>query len=282
MLKIGKYTVEEIKTGTFALDGGAMFGIIPKPLWEKTNPPDEKNRIQLGARCLLLQSDSKKILLETGIGNGWDDKFNSIYKVNQSENNLFISLKEKGITPSDITDVILTHLHFDHVGGAVIFEDGKPLPTFPNANYFVQKEHFEYSQNPSEKDKGSFIKNRFLPLVEHGVLKTINDTQFDDEIEFIIVNGHTVSQQLIKLSDGNQTYLYAADLIPFYSQIPVVYLMSYDIYPLKTIAEKNKYLSLAVEEDWKIIFGHDPNIALATVQQTDKGFAHKELFTELK
>ncbi|KUG24811.1 beta-lactamase-like [hydrocarbon metagenome] len=282
MLKIGKYTVEEIKTGTFALDGGAMFGIIPKPLWEKTNPPDEKNRIQLGARCLLLQSDSKKILIETGIGNGWDDKFNSIYKVNQSENNLFISLKEKGIAPSDITDVILTHLHFDHVGGAVIFEDGKPLPTFPNANYFVQKEHFEYSQNPSEKDKGSFIKNRFVPLAEDGVLNINDNDQFDDEISFIKVYGHTIAQQLIKLSDGNQTYLYAADLIPFYSQIPIVYLMSYDIYPLKTIAEKNKYLSLAVEEDWKIIFGHDPNIAMATIQKTDKGFAHKELFNELK
>ncbi len=282
MLKIGKYTVEEIKTGTFALDGGAMFGIIPKPLWEKTNPPDEKNRIQLGARCLLLQSDSKKILIETGIGNGWDDKFNSIYKVNQSENNLFISLKEKGIAPSDITDVILTHLHFDHVGGAVIFEDGKPLPTFPNANYFVQKEHFEYSQNPSEKDKGSFIKNRFVPLAEDGVLNINDNDQFDDEISFIKVYGHTIAQQLIKLSDGNKTYLYAADLVPFYSQIPVVYLMGYDIQPLKTIEEKKMYLSLAVDEEWKLIFGHDPIIAMATVQQTERGYTHKELFKELK
>lgn len=282
MLKVGKYTVEEIRTGTFALDGGAMFGIIPKPLWEKTNPPDEKNRIQLGARCLLLQSDSKKILIETGIGTGWDDKFKKIYDVDQSENDLYQSLGKKGIVPSDITDVILTHLHFDHVGGAIVFENDKPDPAFPNAKYHVQKEHFEYSLNSSDKDRGSFIKDRFLPLMEEGVLKTIDIDQFDDEISFIKVYGHTIAQQLIKLSAGNQTYLYVADLVPFYSQIPIVYLMGYDIQPLKTIEEKKKYLSLAVEEDWKLIFGHDPNIAMATVQKTDKGFTHKELFNEIK
>lgn len=281
MLKIGKYSIDEIKTGTFALDGGAMFGIIPKPLWEKTNPPDEKNRIKLGARCLLLQSDSKKILIETGIGNGWDEKFKKIYSVDQSDNDLFKSLNEKGIEPSEITDIILTHLHFDHVGGSVIWENGKPVPAFANAKYHVQKEHFEYSQNPTDKDRGSFIKNRFLPLAEEGVLNITSDLQFDDEIEFIKVYGHTISQQLIKLSDGNQTYLYAADLIPFYSQIPIVYLMGYDIQPLKTVEEKKKYLSLAVEEEWKLIFGHDPNVAKATVQKTDRGFTHKELFGEL-
>lgn len=282
MLKIGKYTIDEIKTGNFALDGGAMFGIIPKPLWQKTNPADEKNRITLGVRCLLLQSDNKKILIETGIGNGWDEKFEKIYRVDQSDNDLFKSLNEKGIRPGDITDVILTHLHFDHVGGGVIFEDGKPIPAFPNAKYHMQKEHFEYSKNPSDKDRGSFIKNRFIPLAEEGVLTATDELQFDDEIEFIKVNGHTISQQLIKLSDRNQTYLYAADLIPFYSHIPIVYLMGYDIQPLKTIEEKKKYLSLAAEEDWKLIFGHDPDIAMATVQITDKGFTHKELFTELK
>lgn len=282
MLKIGKYTIEEIKTGTFALDGGAMFGIIPKPLWEKTNPADEKNRITLGARCLLLQSDSRKVLIETGIGYGWDEKFEKIYRVDQSQNDLFNSLKEKNVLPEDITDVILTHLHFDHVGGSVIFENGKPVPAFPNAKYHIQKEHFEYAQNSSDKDKGSFIKNRFMPLAEKGVLNLSNQLQFDDEIEFIKVNGHTIAQQLVKLSDGNQTYLYAADLVPFYSQIPIVYLMSYDIQPLKTVEEKKKYLSLAVEENWKLIFGHDPNVAMATVQKTDKGFTHKELFNELK
>lgn len=282
MLKIGKYSIEEIKTGTFALDGGAMFGIIPKPLWDKTNPADDQNRIKLGARCLLLKSDSKKILIETGIGTGWDEKFKKIYDLDQSENDLYQSLKKKGIVPSDITDVILTHLHFDHVGGAVLQENSKFIPAFPNAKYHVQKEHFEYSLNSSDKDRGSFIKDRFLPLMEEGVLNTIDIDQFDDEISFIKVYGHTIAQQLVKMSDGNQTYLYVADLVPFYSQIPIVYLMGYDIQPLKTIEEKKKYLSLAVEEDWKLIFGHDPNIAMATVQKTDKGFTHKELFNEIK
>lgn len=281
MLKVGKYTVEEIKTGTFALDGGAMFGIIPKPLWDKTNPADDKNRIKLGARCLLLQSDSKKILIETGIGTGWDDKFKKIYDVDQSENDLYQSLGKKGIVPSDITDVILTHLHFDHVGGAIVIENDKSVPAFPNAKYHVQKEHYDYALNSSYKDKGSFITNRFVPLAEEGVLNFTNVDQFDDEISFIKVYGHTIAQQLIKLSDGIQTYLYTADLVPFYSQIPVVYLMSYDIQPLITIEEKKIYLSMAVDEDWKLIFGHDPNIAMATVQKTDKGFTHKELFNEL-
>lgn len=281
MLKVGKYTVEEIRTGTFALDGGAMFGIIPKPLWDKTNPADDKNRIKLGARCLLLQSDSKKILIETGIGTGWDDKFKKIYDVDQSENDLYQSLGKKGIVPSDITDVILTHLHFDHVGGAIVIESDKSVPAFPNAKYHVQKEHYEYALNSSDKDKGSFITNRFVPLAEEGVLNFTNVDQFDDEISFIKVYGHTIAQQLIKLSDGNETYFYVADLVPFYSQIPIVYLMGYDIQPLKTIEEKKIYLSMAVDEDWKLIFGHDPNIAMATVQKTDKGFTHKELFKGL-
>jgi len=281
MLKIGKYTVEEIKTGTFALDGGAMFGIIPKPLWERTNPADEKNRITLGARCLLLQSESKKILIETGIGNGWDEKFEKIYRVDQSNNNLFNSLQSKGIKPEDITDVILTHFHFDHVGGSVVFENGEPIPSFPNAKYHIQKEHFDYAQNSSDKDKRSFLKDRFIPLAELGMLNATNESQFDDEIEFVKVDGHTISQQLIKLGDSSQTYLFAGDLIPFYSQIPVVYLMGYDIQPLKTVEEKKKYLSLAVEEEWKLIFGHDPNVAMATVQKSERGFTHKELFEKL-
>ncbi len=281
MLQVGKYKIEEIKTGSFALDGGAMFGIIPKPLWEKTNPADDKNRIQLGVRCLLIQSDSKKILVETGIGNGWDEKFQKIYKVDQSETDLMLSLKEKGIDPSEITDVILTHLHFDHVGGAVIFENGNPQPAFPNATYHIQKEHFEYSQNCSDKDRGSFINNRFLPLIEEGVLNLLTQNRFDDTIEFILVNGHTRAQQLLKLKDSGQTYLYAGDLIPFHSQIPIVYLMGYDIEPLKTVEEKKKYLTQAVDEEWKLIFGHDPKVAMATVQKTEKGFIHKELFESL-
>lgn len=281
-MQIGKYKIEEINTGTFALDGGAMFGIIPKPLWEKTNPPDDKNRIILGGRCLLLQSDSKKILIETGIGNSWDEKFDKIYRVDHSENDLIKSLKQKGVDPSQITDVILTHLHFDHVGGAVIFDNGKPVPAFSNAKYHVQQKHFEWAKNPSDKDKGSFITNRFMPLAEEGMLNLLRDTQFDDEIEFIIVNGHTISQQLIKLSDGNKTYLYASDLIPLHAQIQIPYIMSYDIQPLETIKEKKQILSKVVDEDWKIIFGHDPEVAIATVQKTNKGFAVKERFSELK
>ena len=148
-------------------------------------------------------------------------------------------------------------------------------------NITFKKNILRYSQNCSDKDRGSFINSRFLSLAEEGLLNLLTETQFDDEIEFVLVNGHTKAQQLIKLSDGNNTYLYASDLIPFYSQIPIVYLMGYDIEPLKTIEEKKKHLTKAAEEDWKLIFGHDPNVAMATVQKTEKGFTHKELFESL-
>ena len=280
MIQVGKYKIESIETASFALDGGAIFGIIPKTLWEKTNQADEKNRIPLTARCLLLQSDSKKILVETGIGREWDDKFKSIYKVDDT-NDLIESLKIKGVFPEDITDVILTHLHFDHVGSAVTYENNKLVPAFPNAKYHVQKKQFEWAQNPSDKDRGSFIKEKFIPLAEEGVLQLWTDTQFDDEIEFIIVNGHTIAQQLVKFSDGNDTYLYAADLIPVYAQIQIPYIMGYDIQPLETVKEKKLILPKAVEENWKLIFEHDTSTAMATVKRTDKGFMVKERFQEL-
>ncbi len=276
-MQIGKYKIDYVETGTFALDGGAMFGIIPKPLWGRTNPADEMNRITLGARLLLLQSDSKKILVDTGIGSDWDDKFRRIYNVDQSEKSLQSSLAKQNIKHEDITDVILTHLHFDHTGGSTKLVDGKWIPAFPNAKYYVQKKHFEWAKGPSERDRGSFIPERFLPLNEHGVLELLdNKLEFDDEIEFILINGHTFSQQMIKISDSSNTVLYCADLMPCTSHIPIPYIMSYDLQPLMTLQEKKDTLAKAVEGEWKLFFEHDPFTAMVTVQQTNKGFAVKE------
>ena len=228
-MKIGKYTLHVINSGYFGLDGGAMFGIIPKPLWQKTNPPDEANRIKLATRNLFLTDGGRKILIDTGNGNKWDEKSKSIYGFDFTDS-LEGSLKELNLSPSDITDVILTHLHFDHTGGSTKIENGKIVPTFPNAKYFVQKKNYEWAMNPSERDRGSHLKNNFEPLMEEGVLTLIGGEEtFDDEIEFVIVNGHTYAQQLIKISDSSNTILYCADLFPTTSHIPLPYVMAYDL-----------------------------------------------------
>jgi glyoxylase-like metal-dependent hydrolase (beta-lactamase superfamily II) len=278
-MKIGKYTVHIIESGYFGLDGGAMFGIVPKPLWEKTNPADKQNRIKLATRNLLLISGSKRILVDTGMGNKWNEKNKEIYAVDQATSSLGKSLSELNLKPEDITDVILTHLHFDHTGGSTVINNDKPEPAFPNATYYVQKENYQWAANPSEKDKGSYIKDNFVPLKEAGVLMQIEgEKQFDDEIDFIIVNGHTFGQQMLKISDSSNTFLYCCDLFPTTSHIPIPYVMGYDLQPLVTVEEKKRILKTALDEDWKLFFEHDPETAYATVTSTEKGIRIKEKF----
>ncbi len=281
-MKIGKYELKIINSGYFWLDGGAMFGIIPKPLWEKTNPPDSANRIKLSTRNLLLLNGNRKILIDSGMGNKWDAKSKSIYSINQDEFSLNKELGKAGISAGEITDVIITHLHFDHTGGSIKLENGKLIPAFPNAKYYVQKKNYEWAVNPSERDRGSYIKENFVPLFEAGLLNLIdNNIDFDDEIEFLVVNGHTFSQQIVKISDSSSTVLYCGDLIPTSSHIPIPYVMAYDLQPLMAVQEKKNILSQANEEQWKLFFEHDPEFALATIKRTDKGFQVDEKFREL-
>lgn len=280
-MKIGKYEIKIVLSGFFGLDGGAMFGIIPKPLWEKTNPADSSNKVTLATRNLLLQSDRKNILIDTGMGNKWSEKEKSIYSVEENIS-LESALKNHNLKKEDITDVILTHLHFDHTGGSTEIENDKLIPAFPNAKYFVQKQNFEWAKNPSDRDKGSYIKQNFMPLFENSVLNLIDgETYFDDEIEFLIINGHTFGQQMIKISDSKNTLLYCADLLPFVSHIPLPYIMGYDLQPMVTLNEKKKFLQLALEENWKIIFEHDPEVAMVTLKSTDKGIRVNERFDSI-
>ena len=280
-MQIGKYKLSVVNTGYFRLDGGAMFGIIPKNLWGKTNPPDDQNRIKLATRNLLLEKGEKKILVDTGMGYKWDEKAKKIYDIDPQKNSIEISLNEFNLKPEDITDVILTHLHFDHTGGSTKSENGKIVPTFPNAKYFVQKKNFEWAMNPSDRDKGSYIKDNFEPLYEEGMLNLLSDEKFDDEIDFIVVNGHTFGQQLLKISDSKNTILYCGDLFPTTSHIPLPYVMGYDLQPLITITEKKKILPAAVDENWKLFFEHDPETVLATVVNTDRGFKIGDKFDKL-
>ena len=271
-MKIGKYKLSIIESGSFGLDGGAMFGIIPKPLWQRTNLADDANRVRLATRNLLLESDTRKILIDTGMGSKWDEKSKNIYAIDE-RHSLSSALSEKGLKPDDITDVILTHLHFDHTGGSTILVNGKLEPAFPNANYFVQKQNYDWARNPSDRDKGSYIKDNFLPLYEEGVLNfIIGNAEFDDEIKMIVINGHTFGQQMVKISNGSDTFLFCSDLMPFVSHIPLPYIMGYDLQPLVTLEEKKKYLKLALDENWKLFFGHDPEIAFATVKKFGEGY----------
>ena len=280
-MKIGKYQIHITNSGYFYLDGGAMFGIIPKPLWEKTNPADEANRIKLSTRNLLLISEDKKILVDTGMGKKWLGKSSEIYRIDQNEFSLKSSLAALQIKSDDITDVLLTHLHFDHTGGSTEMIDGKLYPSFQNAKYHVSEKNFNWAMNPSERDKGSYIKDNFLPLFENGVLFLIKDKIFDDGIELIEVNGHTFGMQLIKISDSSNTILFCADLFPTSSHIPLPYVMGYDLQPLITVEEKKQILLKAVEENWILCFEHDPFYAFATVEKTETGFRVKEKFNEL-
>lgn len=270
-MKIGKYEIFSIKSGMFKLDGGAMFGVVPKVLWNKTNPADDLNRINLATRSLLLVSEKRKILVDTGIGNKFDEKFKNIYAVE----NLTIDevIKQKGINPDTITDVVITHLHFDHAGGSTKISGDEVIPTFRNAKYHIQKGHYEWALNPSEKDRASFLKDDFLPLQDFNQLVlTEGEFKLDDEIEIIVSNGHTPFQQHLKISDGKQTLFYCGDMIPTSSHIPYPYVMSYDLYPLTTIEEKKKILPQAYEENWILFFEHDPDISAVTLKESKKGF----------
>jgi glyoxylase-like metal-dependent hydrolase (beta-lactamase superfamily II) len=271
-MRIGKYDIISVNSGFFKLDGGAMFGIIPKPLWSKTNPADDLNRISLATRNLLLVSKSKRILVDTGMGNKYDEKSRNIYDIDQGEYTLEKSLMSAGYSADDITDVILTHLHFDHTGGSTAKDGDKLYPTFRNAKYHVSEKNFNWASNPGDRDRGSYLRENFIPLADEGVLCFLKDKYFDDEIEFLEVNGHTFGQNLVKISDTSGSLFYCADLFPFTTHIPLPYIMGYDLQPLVTLEEKKRILPQAVDEEWILFFEHDPVTAAAKVKLTDKGY----------
>jgi glyoxylase-like metal-dependent hydrolase (beta-lactamase superfamily II) len=273
-LKIGNYDVHAVDTGTFALDGGAMFGVIPWVFWSKTNPPDERNRVKMATRCLLIRGNGRIILVDNGNGDKWNAKLRDIYKIDTSEHDLHSSLKRLGVAFQDVTDVILTHLHFDHAGGSTTLADGHLEPTFPNATYYVQKKHWELSQCPSERDRASFRPEDYQLLMERKILKLLDgECELFPGVEVLVTNGHTAAQQHPKISDGTTTLFYCADLVPFISQVPYPYILGYDVRPLETLGEKKRIFPRAYEERWILFLEHDPDTQAIMLKQTEKGFA---------
>lgn len=278
-MKIGNYELTSIDTGRFWLDGGAMFGVVPWVFWSRTNPPDERQRIQLAARCLLIRGEGKTILVDNGNGNKWSDKIKDIYHLDNSQYSLERSLANAGIVPGEVTDVILTHLHFDHAGGSTKIVNGVLEPTFPNATHYVQKAHWEQSQHPTDRDRASFMKDDYMLLYERGMLKFVEGEQeILPGISVLVCNGHTTAQQLPLISDGKSTLLFLCDLVPTTSHIPFPYIMGYDLRPLVTLEEKKRILPQAEKEGWLLFFEHDPEIVAVTLRKTEKGFAINEKF----
>ncbi len=272
------YTID---TGFFKLDGGAMFGVVPKSIWQKTNPADEFNLCSWAMRCLLVQDGDRLILIDNGIGYKQDERFLKHYHLH-GDDTLEKSLTNLGFSKDDITDVFLTHLHFDHCGGSIERqEDGALVPAFKNATFWSNKEHWQWAVEPNDREKASFLKENILPIQESGKLKFIDGVDgvsFSDNINIRFAFGHTNAMMLPQISYKGKTILYMADMLPSIGHIPMPYVMSYDMFPLNTLQEKKKYLEEAVQNDYILFLEHDPLNECCTLQETEKGIRVKDTF----
>ena len=269
-----------INAGYFKLDGGAMFGVVPKSMWEKLNPPDDNNMCNWAMRCMLIEDEGRLILIDTGMGHKQSEKFFGYYFLN-GDDTLERSLKKYGFSKEDITDVFLTHLHFDHCGGAIDKVGENLLPAFKNATYWSNEKHWQWATQPNDREKASFLKENIMPIKECGRLKFVDiqeGIQFAKNINVRFVNGHTQSMMLPQIKYKNKTIVYMADLLPSAAHIPIPYVMAYDTRPLETLIEKKLFLTEAQQNDYILFFEHDAKIECCNLQLTEKGIRSKDIF----
>ncbi len=272
-MKLGDWKFRAFHDGRFKLDGGAMFGVVPKIFWERKHPADEMNRIDLDLRCLLVEHGERRILVDTGMGDRWSEKQLGIFGLERRPNQLVAELAEAGITRESITDVVLTHLHFDHCGGTLREDEGQLLPIFSNARHWVQKRHWEWAAAPSERDRASFRAEDFQALAEHGQLQLIDGAnEIIPGVRVTPVSGHTPGQQIVEFHTGNGVLAFVADLLPFLSQVHVPWIMGFDLNPLLTVTEKKQFLTRAVEDRYILVFEHDHVNEAATIKFEDGKF----------
>lgn len=279
-----------VNTGYFKLDGGAMFGVVPKSMWNKINPADENNMCSWALRSLLIEDGNRLILVDTGMGDKQDAKFFGHYYLH-GDDTLDGSLKKHGFTRNDITDVFLTHLHFDHCGGSIKREGDQLVPAFPNAVFWSNAAHWNWAVHPNDREKASFLKENILPIEQSGQLKFVADTgnnvadnnqlrraSFAEGFDIRFVDGHTQSMMLPQLQYKGHTIVYMADLLPSAGHMPLPYVMAYDMFPLTTLGEKKSFLQEAVTNDYVLFFEHDPVHECCTIQQTEKGIRPNAFF----
>jgi glyoxylase-like metal-dependent hydrolase (beta-lactamase superfamily II) len=269
-----------INAGHFKLDGGAMFGVVPKSMWKKLNTPDENNLCNWAMRCLLIEDDGRLILVDNGMGNKQDEKFFGHYFLNGNDT-LDKSLAKYGFAKEDITDVFLTHLHFDHCGGSIERVGEKLLPAFKNATYWSNKDHWKWATLPNDREKASFLKENILPIQESQklvFLDPVEGVEFVKNVNIRFVNGHTEAMMLPQIKYKDKTIIFMADLLPSVAHIPVPYVMAYDTRPLETLKEKKSFLTEAQQKDYVLFFEHDPEIECCNLQLTEKGIRSKDTF----
>jgi len=272
------YTID---TGFFKLDGGAMFGVVPKSIWQKLNPADDNNMCSWAMRCLLIADGKRLILVDNGIGNKQDAKFFSYYYLHGNAT-LDTSLAAHGFHRDDITDVFLTHLHFDHCGGSIVREGDRLVPAFKNAVYWSNQDHWQWATQPNDREKASFLKENILPIQESGQLQFIDRQEgvaFTGNISIRFANGHTDAMMLPQIRYKDHTLVFMADLLPSLGHLPIPYVMAYDMFPLTTLQEKKLFLQEALHNRYILFFEHDPKVECCTLQLTEKGIRAGDIFT---
>jgi glyoxylase-like metal-dependent hydrolase (beta-lactamase superfamily II) len=265
-------TVHALMESRVALDGGSMFGVVPRTLWERRFKPDERNRISLASRSMLIESGKRRILVDTGIGSRWDGKHRAIYGLEAHHQGLDAGLAHLGLQRGDVTDVVLSHLHADTAGGTTREEGGELRLSFPNATVHVQRRHWKWAHQPSERDANFFRHEDFALLERSGLLHLMEgSTELYDGINLVVSEGHTVGMQLVRLEANDETLVFCADLIPTTAHLHARWLTAFDLYPLTVVEEKRQLLAQAVEEGWKLFMARDPDVAVCTVKDDGSG-----------